>query len=89
MTDELSEKILVRIMRARDDADVDDPRRCAMIYAVALDDIAGIIEGSHRWTLVRAEDICPNPDRWPVHAPRSSPRDCQACRDAQLAKHER
>ena len=28
-----------------------------------------------------AEDVCPNPNNCPVHAPGQWPRDCQACLD--------
>jgi hypothetical protein len=34
-----------------------------------------------RWVLVPVAEICPNPGRWPVHAPGHAARDCQACRD--------
>lgn len=115
MTDDLSARILERILQARDEANASSELGWSRIYAQALDDIGGIIGipllGGEpdelaeliaelrspfrglggmssrsiadtiraKWALVPHADICPNPDRWPVHSPGASPRDCPAC----------
>lgn len=122
MPDDLSGRILERILRARDEANMTLEQGWARIYAEALDDIAGIVgvpllDGEPdevaemiaemrspfrgiggmssrsiadalraKWALIPHADICPNPDRWPVHAPGASPRDCSACHADYVAK---